>query len=372
MIFQTCGQGPGVSGRIRIDLDFITPLESFMNTSIPYRATTPWNDAPRAIKRRSRAFTLIELLVVFIIISILSSLMLAGLAGARQRAKTDKTKSTIRKIDSVIRPMFDSYRTRRVDIPPPDPSDVYASKPNLRDAYKRMFFRRTLLMREMPDSWRDVPSIATEFNALPYPKVTQTAAVRSYTYYRLSLPTYPDPINPLQQLPGGTPAYESAECLFMILSRSGFESDALEMFRSDEIGDIDNDGAKEFWDGWGRPIAFMRWAPGFTGSLIQVADGALSHDPLDPYRVDTQSTTTAQAYALIPLIYSSGPDGSTVETSDDKTGYGLEVMKTGWSGLDLGNLTAQQNSNLLTPGTIDTFFPLDASDNITNHDLLKK
>ena len=118
MIFQTCGQVRGVSGRIRIDLDFITPLESFMNTSIPYRATTPWNDDPRAIKRRCRAFTLIELLVVFIIISILSSLMLAGLAGARQRAKTDKTKSTIRKIDSVIRPMFDSYRTRRVDIPP--------------------------------------------------------------------------------------------------------------------------------------------------------------------------------------------------------------------------------------------------------------
>ena len=367
MIFQTCGQGPGVSGRIRIDLDFITPLESFMNTSIPYRATTPWNDDPRAIKRRYRAFTLIELLVVFIIISILSSLMLAGLAGARQRAKTDKTKSTIRKIDSVIRPMFDSYRTRRVDISVSVTFPAaYSLKPNLRDAFKRMFLRRTLLMREMPDSWSDVPSSPTAFNALPYLPVTQTAAVRSYTYNRLSLP-------------GVTPAYESAECLFMILSRSGFESDALEMFRSDEIGDIDNDGAKEFWDGWGRPIAFMRWAPGFTGSLIQVADGALSHDPLDPYRVDTQSTTTAQAYALIPLIYSSGPDGSTVETSDDKTGYGLEVMKTGtggttlgWSALDLGNLTVQQNFNGLTPGTIDPSFSLDASDNITNHDLLKK
>ena len=331
-----------------------------MNTSIPYRATTPWNDDPRAIKRRCRAFTLIELLVVFIIISILSSLMLAGLAGARQRAKTDKTKSTIRKIDSVIRPMFDSYRTRRVDISVSVTFPAaYSLKPNLRDAFKRMFLRRTLLMREMPDSWSDVPSSPTAFNALPYLPVTQTAAVRSYTYNRLSLP-------------GVTPAYESAECLFMILSRSGFESDALEMFRSDEIGDIDNDGAKEFWDGWGRPIAFMRWAPGFTGSLIQVADGALSHDPLDPYRVDTQSTTTAQAYALIPLIYSSGPDGSTVETSDDKTGYGLEIMKTGWNALDLGNLTALQNSNGRTPGTIDTSFPLDSSDNITNHDLLKK
>ncbi len=312
-----------------------------------------------------RAFTLIELLVVFIIISILSSLMLTGLAGARQRAKTDKTKSTIRKIDSVIRPMFDSYRTRRVDISVSVPFPAaYSLKPNLRDAFKRMFLRRTLLMREMPDSWSDVPSSPTAFNALPYLPVTQTAAVRSYTYNRLSLP-------------GVTPAYESAECLFMILSRSGFESDALEMFRSDEIGDIDNDGAKEFWDGWGRPIAFMRWAPGFTGSLIQVADGALSHDPLDPYRVDTQSTTTAQAYALIPLIYSSGPDGSTVETSDFKTGYGLVIMKTGWSGLNLGNLTAQKFKDLtlgtdLTPGTIDTSFPLDASDNITNHDLLKK
>ena len=59
------------------------------------------------------AFTLIELLVVLVIVSVLASLSLAGLAGARQRAKIDKTRSTIRKIDSVIRPIFDSYLTPR-------------------------------------------------------------------------------------------------------------------------------------------------------------------------------------------------------------------------------------------------------------------
>ena len=61
-----------------------------------------------------RAFTLVELMVVIMIIAILSSLTLAGLSGVRQRAREDKTKSTIRKIDAVIRPMYDSYRTRRV------------------------------------------------------------------------------------------------------------------------------------------------------------------------------------------------------------------------------------------------------------------
>ena len=42
------------------------------------------------------------------------------------------------------------------------------------------------------------------------------------------------------------PAYESAECLQMIVVRGGFAPDAVEQFRSDEIGDFDKDGAPEF------------------------------------------------------------------------------------------------------------------------------
>jgi prepilin-type N-terminal cleavage/methylation domain-containing protein len=105
------------------------------------------------------AFTLIELLVVVVIITVLASLSLAGLAGARQRAKIDKTRSTIRKIDAIIRPMYDSYRTRRVAV---------ASSANRRtSATAQLAARRTLMLYEMPDTWSDVPATSSALLTLP-------------------------------------------------------------------------------------------------------------------------------------------------------------------------------------------------------------
>jgi hypothetical protein len=153
----------------------------------------------------------------------------------------------------------------------------------------------------------------------------------------------------------------------MIVTKSGFEPDALELFRADEIGDIDlgsdgkpGDGAFEFWDGWGRPIAFKRWAPGFLPpySLLQVADPTKAHDPMDPAGADRS------AYALIPLVYSAGPDEATNDpNSGGMSGYGLETADVG--------LTA-----LCTPvgGTLNGTPKTDgsASDNVSNHDLTRK
>ena len=331
-----------------------------MNTSIPYRATTPWNDDPRAIKRRCRAFTLIELLVVFIIISILSSLMLAGLAGARQRAKTDKTKSTIRKIDSVIRPMFDSYRTRRVALTSPSPTDRKLNALSLLKA------KRSLMVREMPDSWDDVPENAQAFNNLADSGGTdlRTAPVRAYTITRIA-----NSSNPNFSLSLLKAAYGNSECLFMIVTRSGFEPDALEMFRTDEVGDIDKDGANEFLDGWGRPIAFLRWAPGMTGSLVQNGNPDLAHDPMDPLRQDST------AFALVPLIFSAGPDESTNAPDDSAAdGYGLARVAS-WSALNLSDLSKIcdiYNEDNQKPGAPKVGNTSAYQDNITNHDLLKK
>ena len=330
-----------------------------MNTSIPYRATTPWNDDPRAIKRRCRAFTLIELLVVFIIISILSSLMLAGLAGARQRAKTDKTKSTIRKIDSVIRPMFDSYRTRRVALTSPSLTDRKSNALSLLKA------KRSLMVREMPDSWDDVPENAQAFNNLADSGGTdlRTAPVRAYTITRIANSSNPNYSLSLLK------NYGSSECLFMIVTRSGFEPDALEMFRTDEVGDIDKDGENEFLDGWGRPIAFLRWAPGKTDSFVQVNDSDLAHDPMDPLRQDST------AFALVPLIFSAGPDESTNAPDDSAAdGYGLARVAS-WSALNLSDLSKIcdiYNEDNQKPGAPKVGNTSAYQDNITNHDLLKK
>jgi hypothetical protein len=222
----------------------------------------------------------------------------------------------------------------------------------------------------MPDTWSDVP--ATSSALLTLPGYAQTAAVRSYLAYRTGLTTRTD-------------AYASAECLFMIVTRSGFDPESLEQFRADEIGDIDTgsggakgDGAREFWDGWGRPIAFKRWAPGFvtdlptpdpsipsslttprrTWSPVQVADKDNAHDPMDPLRCDVN------AYALTPLIYSPGRDESTNDPNDSSSdGYGLEAVSVSVTGL-CDPVSNKLNGMPKSSGT--------AADNITNHDLTKK
>jgi prepilin-type N-terminal cleavage/methylation domain-containing protein len=297
------------------------------------------------------AFTLIELLVVVVILSILASLSLTGLAATRQRSKADKTRSTIRKIDAVIRPMYDSYRTRRVAISGSSASTI-ATASNLLAA------KRGLMAREMPDSWDDVPPTWAVFNALPQTQTT-SASIRSYTSIRTSLAA------------STVAANDSAECLYLIVSRSGFEPEALELFRGDEVTDTDGDGAKEFSDGWGYPIAFMRWAPGLTGSPIQKDDPTASHDPLDPLNSD------AFAFALVPTIYSAGPDNAYgIVTMSGTTGSGTV---RGWAQLNLASicsLTVSGASNAawngLKAGVADPMNAANAIDNITNHDLSRR
>ena len=317
------------------------------------------NDATMARRRSSgrrlgrAAFTLVELLVTMVIIAILAALTLVGLAGVRQGAKADKTRNTIRKIDALIRPMYDSYRNRRVMNLPTQPDRLSASVQILEA-------KRRLIAYEMPDRWEDVPLPAEAGRSASGPKAVppgmRSAAVRSYAAARPALP------NTL---------YGGAECLYLIVQRSGYDPDALEFFRSDEIGDLDQDGMSEFLDGWGRPISFLRWAPGFV-SPIQIHDSTNTHDPLDPKRIDVA------AYALVPLIYSSGPDGAAAAPADDQTGFGLadfsrlDPSKKVWTDPSrsmlqmLGSALNQSGVLVGTPASDE------ALDNITNHDLLKK
>ena len=297
------------------------------------------------------AFTLVELLVVMVIITILASLSLAGMAGARQRAKIDKTRATIQKIDSVIRPMFDSYRTRRITV---------SGTNRVTNATTVLTTKRGLMAREMPESWDEVPSTMADYNALS--ASYQTAITRTYTNYRIANP-------------GTASTNSSPESLYLIVSRSGYEPDALENFRVQEIIDADGDGNKEFADGWGNPIAFMRWAPGFS-SPVQSNAPTTQHDPLDPLNRDST------AYALVPLVYSAGPDGNygliTMSVST-----GPSTKEDGWALLPNLNhicditqisVTGATDSawNGKQAGVADPSNPTAYLDNITNHDLMKK
>ncbi len=296
---------------------------------------------PRCRAVRRTAFTLIELLVTMVIISIVTGLSLSGLAGARQRAKIDKTKSTIRKLHEIVIPHYESYLSRRVVLP----SGLSDRKST---AKARLTGLRALMAQELPDQWSDV---GTTVATLP----PATAASR-YASYKTGVSPVP-----------GTGIYGGAECLYMIVTRGGFAADAVELFRNDEVSDINKNNAPEFNDGWGRPIAFIRWPSGYS-SLIQQQDFNANPDPFDPMKVSGTSPTDLD-YGLTPLIFSAGPDESTNDPNSGSSGYGIQTygpwLKVTWSS-DL--LTTRQGSPLVGTRTPDNA----AADNITNHDLISK
>jgi hypothetical protein len=118
-------------------------------------------------------------------------------------------------------------------------------------------------------------------------------------------------------------------------------------FSQSEIGDVDGDGMPEFLDGWGRPIMFLRCAPGFLGSDIQTNNPTTNHDPFDTRNVD------ADAFHTIPLIYSPGPNGKYgIEFSE---AYQFQGTPFSGAGLQIGEPSALDGS------------PTDYQDNITNH-----
>jgi prepilin-type N-terminal cleavage/methylation domain-containing protein len=322
-------------------------------------------------REKRDAFTLVELMVVLVIVAMLASLTLAGLGGVRQRAKADKTRSTIRKIDSLITPHYESYLTRRVVATNTSPmvcvgtgtfvsggSAVSLATGTSSGAINRLWALRLAMVLEMPDQWADV---MTPGSSPAIPRDSVTAPVRRYARYKFQLS------------PSGT--FQSAECLAMIVMRGGVDPDATATFRADEIGDVDKDGAPEFKDGWGSPIAFIRWPAGY-GSPTTL-------DPFDPMRVSNPSSPN-----LTPLIYSPGPDEALNSPTDSATsGYGLSssfaAVPNGWVSVlttsgsrTSAAISTQQGSffaGSLPPATDqsdEAKAKRDAArDNITNYDL---
>lgn len=357
----------------------------------------PQDRKTRRISTLAAGFTLIELLVTLVIISILASLSLAGMVGARQRSKIDKTNSTIRKLHEIVIPQYESYLSRRVTtagIPTPSrtqcstcykPSDPdnAPSMTYMVNAWKRLIATRRLMVQEMPDQWADVYWLEdansnglldagedVNGNGVLDPPTTATAATRRYAAYKTVLAQ-----STITSWSANSSKYEGAECLAMLITRGGFEPDAMEAFRTDEMGDIDKDGAPEFWDGWGRPIGFIRWPAGFL-SAVQPQDSTANPDPFDPMlacAVVTYPTAptpiTQRDYGLIPLIYSPGPDESTNDPLVGASGYGLSGGPTSW--LLLSAITTTRPGTPPNPaGSISDITA--AQDNITNHDLMTK
>ena len=312
-------------------------------------------------KHKSRAgFTLVELLVSLVIISILAAMTLSGLSAVRRRSREEATRTTIRKIHEIIVPQYESYLDKRIrtqamsnEISPssitnamrPDCWQGTTSLGRRKFELRKLASIRRTLSLEMPDNWDDVGAPSSAF---PDYSNGRTSAYESYEN---------SSTNVLESLP-----IDSAECLYMICLLSGFQPEAMENFRAEEIGDVDNDQRPEFLDAWGRPIAFIRWPTAFDGPITLNQDT----DPFDPESIDLSSTSTSSPRFLtgvVPLIYSSG--------LDQESGFQPATTTSGQSTLSLVNF-----DNLTAVGTLHFASPLIGStswqDNISNHDLITR
>jgi hypothetical protein len=341
--------------------------------------------------RRPRpAITLIELLVTMVIIAIISAAILGTASAAMESARRTRTQSLITKISGLLLERWDSYGNRRVDINPlitgsgitPIPANSIEGKflagqispvnrgQMLADA--RLLALRELMKMEMPDRWGDVVHV---------PLVLANVPALTQTYFRL-------------HNNGNEDENEGAECLYMTVMYATGDGEAPSFFGSQDIADTDDDGAPEFIDGWGNPIAWIRWPSGVISDLQPLnpdgtRPGETDHDPFDIFRRDSPTVTTPPlnsyptdlqfratyqsnlrdrmvaaampnfsrftAYRLVPLVYSAGPD------------EGSAMAFYGVGAIDHPLDPYVVNEFDLQPGELDPDSEFSTKDNITNH-----
>jgi hypothetical protein len=328
-------------------------------------------------------------MVVIMLISILTTFTLVALAGATEKAKEDRTRTQIAKINELIMTKWESYQYRTV--PPTNYANGLAVKISRKGvkraleevagsqleryqerfstilATDRLLATRELMRMEMPCQYEEVALASTRLRDL----VTGGSYIPAvHRAYRNRASAEWDRGN------------GSAECLYMIISQMR-EADrsALEFFKENEIGDVDGDGMKEILDAWGKPIVWLRWAPSFVSPLqrplIQKdADGNLVEDPgqedvLDPARVGSAyklanftGTYLGLPRTLYPLILSAGPDG--------KYGIVLDTIEDSgqintWMDLNHDPYDRNERIKMYRLGAEFDVASGDAADNISNH-----
>lgn len=289
-----------------------------------------------------RGFTLVELLVTIAIIGILASLLLGVAAIAAETGREAKTKALIAKLHTLLMEHYDTYRDKRVEIKAP------VSGKDL--AQWRLRAAREQMKMEMPDRWSDLLLISLGDGSNPSnlaPKTINFSLPANQPQYLAYVPSLAEIYRGVyfriaaRDLEVGTLIEnQSAECLYMIITYATGDGEARAQFKETDIADTDGDGAPEFVDGWGRPIQFLRWAPGYSSDqqlsiarLDEIGDEAVEdlrnpdkrqaiaaaiaadHDPVDLFRVDqpydaanTYEANAVRGFRLMPLIFSGGRD----------------------------------------------------------------
>lgn len=332
------------------------------------------------------AFTLIELLITITIISILSAAILGTAASALEAGRRSRTQSLITKINGLLLERWDSYAERRFDVKPTwisaieSDSNLSAVERGQMKSDLRLLALRELMKYEMPDRWSDV--IGNDLGN------TQMAPI-----FLASIPGLAQAY--LRHTANATVENEGAECLYLTVMYATGDGEARTQFTSLDIGDVDEDGAPEFLDGWGRPIEWLRWAPGFvTRSAAMTGDADADHDPYDPYRRDLATALPPlskypntlkpfvaglkdnyPAFRLVPLVFSAGPDGVYDIISSRGNDQGKVVTFTGTNDVALNPYFIDSSLGGMMANSPDYGFGMpdlrdgedQTKDNLTNH-----
>ena len=184
-------------------------------------------------KHKSKTgFTLVELLVVIIIVALLSALTLGALRTGGIRAKEDATRSFIVHISDSLLELFEELDD------PGMASSKTVSAVNAHDGAISYDIRWQLPVSRLDAFQRRLGNLAS----------------KSIQQCGDSLPPFGSTYNSYGQNIGA--ANESAECLYMIMTQTGYFADFLETLHETQVADTDGNGLNEFVDTWGTAIRF--------------------------------------------------------------------------------------------------------------------
>lgn len=278
----------------------------------------------REMKRN--AFTLVELLTVLTIISLVAGMTAAAISSVSHTARLSRTRGIIAVIDDVLTSRFETYKTRPLSVSIPSTARIEISPRE--SARVRLNMIRDLMRMEMPDRRSDVMDGPALISGAVAPVTFNGSNFVEGSVVKRPV-TWPSPAQRqvyLNRIPasGWTREFESAEALYLIVSTTFVDGlPAIESIPQSNIGDVDGDGMQEILDGWGTPIAFIRWPVDFANDSQNDSQNDLgiarTNDELDAFEVDfgfIASNTPAVAtgltrrapFSIRPLVVSAGSD----------------------------------------------------------------